>query len=155
MSSLGDMFPKGFENAFAANRELKVSDVLYLHCDFTTPPKNKFLVVCCCNPLLVLLINSEISEFIQARPSLLQSQVDVAQADHGFLEWDSFINCIEAHQAFNLEVVKEQITQDYRDTLRGEIAEYCMRDVYRAVSASQTMSRRHKALILEAMNCYQ
>jgi len=155
MSSLGDMFPKGFENAFAANRELKVSDVLYLHCDFTTPPKNKYLLVCCCDPLLVLLINSEISEFIQARPHLLQSQVDVAQADHNFLEWDSFINCIEAHQAFNLEVVKEQITQDYRETLRGEIAEYCMREVYRAVSASQTMARRHKASILVAMDRYQ
>ncbi|MEN4889212.1 hypothetical protein [Erwinia billingiae] len=155
MSSFGDMFPEGFESAFAANRELKVSDVLYLHCDFTTPPKNKYLVVCCCDPLLVLLINSEISEFIQARPTLLQSQVDVAQADHSFLEWDSFINCIEAHQAFNLEVVKEQIARDYRETLRGEIAEYCMREVYRAVSASQTMSRRHKASILEAMNSFQ
>lgn len=39
MGSFGDMFPDGFENTFAASRELKVGDVLYLFYDFTTPPK--------------------------------------------------------------------------------------------------------------------
>lgn len=155
MTNLGDMFPQGFETAFAANRELKVSDVLYLHCDFTTPPKNKFLVVCCCDPLLVLVINSKISAFIQSRVELLDCQVDVAQADHNFLEWDSFINCIEAHQAFDLEVVKEQISQNYRDILRGEIADYCMREVYQAVSRSETMVKKHKRLILASLDTYQ
>lgn len=155
MTSMGDMFPPGFERAFAANRELKVGDVLYLHCDFTTPPKNKYLVVCCCDPLLVLIINSEINEFILSRPHLLECQVDVAQSDHLFLDWDSFINCIEAHAAFDLEVVKEQISHSYRETVRGEIADYCMREVYLAVGRSKTMQRKHKRLILEALINYQ
>lgn len=154
MTSLGDLFPKGFENAFAVNRELKVGDVLYLYCDFTNSPKFKYLVVCCCNPLLVLVINSEINDFIRLRDSLLACQVDIPQADHAFLDWDSYINCVEAQEAFDLEVVKEQLTQNYREVLRGEIADYSMREVYLAVERSEIMLKKHKKLILAALVGY-
>lgn len=46
-------------------------------------------------------------------------QVAISQADHDFLDWDSFVNCIQAHEAFDLEVIKEQIAADYGGVLKG------------------------------------
>lgn len=154
MPNLGDMFPQHFSQTFASHHQLSVGDVIYLFCDFTTPEKNKFMVVCCCDPLLVLLINSEISDYIQARPNLLECQVDLLEADHPFLEWDSFVNCIEAHQAFDLEAVKAQITSNYTQTYKGRVADYCLRSIYDAVRISEAMVRKHKRLILESMQPY-
>lgn len=155
MANLGDMFPRNFVEAFAQNRELTCGDVLYLHCPFTTPPKEKFLLVACCNPLLVLVINSEINPFIQAREELLTCQVELPEHDHDFLEWDSFVNCIEAHAAFNIEDIRETVISDYQRTIRGRIADYCMREVFLAVQASPTMKRGQKRQILEALDEYQ
>ena len=82
MLNLGDMFPSNFAQTFSSLHHLSVGDVIYLFCDFTTPEKHKYMVVCCCELLLVLLINSETSEYILACPNLLQCQVDLLEADH-------------------------------------------------------------------------
>lgn len=50
--SMADLFPDAFKKNHIDEKKLAVGNVLYLHCDFTTPPKVKYLVVCCCNPLL-------------------------------------------------------------------------------------------------------
>lgn len=155
MPKMGDMFPRGFVKAFAENRELSPGDVLYLHCPFTTPPKKKYLLVACCSPLLVLVINSEINPFIEAREPLRRCQVELPQLDHAFLEWDSFVNCIEAHAAFNIDDVKERIVASYHQIVRGRIADYCMREVYTAVQVSPTMKRGQKKSILCALEQYQ
>lgn len=101
------------------------------------------------------MINSEISQYIRLRPQLLECQVDVIKDEHRFLEWDSFVNCIEAHQAFDLNVVKEKIARNFRDILKGEIVDYCMRDIYRGVEKTVVMTGRHKRLILAAMTAYK
>ena len=47
-----------------AVKNLRIGSVIYKHCNFTTPEKNKYMVVVSLQPrLLVLLINSEINEF--------------------------------------------------------------------------------------------
>ncbi|MGV7959994.1 hypothetical protein QPK13_02370 [Photorhabdus tasmaniensis] len=115
---------------------MAIGDVLYLHCPFTTPPKLKYLLVCCCEPLLVLIINSKISEFIQLRQELLRCQIDLPQKDHKFLQWDSFINCIDAHAAFDINDIKGRISTDYHNIVKGKVADYCMREVYKAVKCS-------------------
>ncbi|MEY0337394.1 hypothetical protein AB7V82_12345 [Providencia stuartii] len=153
--SLSDCFPDSFKKSFIEQKKIKVSDVLFLHCDFTTPPKKKYLVVCCCDPLLVLVINSEIHPFIQSKDYLLECQVDILKEDHDFLKWDSYVSCIEAHQAFNLQDVKSRITHEYASILVGNVAPYCMRSVYQAVSRSKSMTRKHKKLILESLSEFQ
>lgn len=153
--SLGDCFPDSFKTSFAEQKEIKVSDVLLLHCEFTTPPKKKYLVVCCCEPLLVLTINSEIHPFIQSNAQLLECQVDILKEDHAFLKWDSYVSCIEAHQAFDLKDIKSRIMHDYTNIFVGEVVPYCMRDVYQAVNRSKTMTRKHKRLILNSLSEFQ
>ena len=152
---LGDSFPPGFMASFSQNRGISPGDVLYLYCEFTTPPKIKFMVVVCCEPLLVLLINSEVNPFIQQNHSLMVCQVAISQADHDFLDWDSFVNCIQAHEAFDLEVIKEQIAADYGGVLKGRITDQCMQQVRTAVMASKTMVKRHKRSILNALQQYE
>lgn len=152
---LGDSFPRDYMAEFSRQRGISPGDVLYLHCDFTTPPKIKFMVVVCCEPLLVLLINSEINEFIKQNKAMLDCQVGIAQQDHDFLDWDSFINCIEAHAAFELDSIKNKIADDYGGVLKGRIADNCMAQVRLAVTLSKTMVKRHKKAILEALKDYQ
>lgn len=155
MGTLGDSFPASFRASFSQVRGISPGDVLYLHCPFTTPPKLKFMVVACCEPLLVLLINSDIHAHILANDEMLASQVDLPQADHDFLDWDSFVNCISAHNAFSLDEVKTMIADDYGSVLKGRVADYCLRQVYIAVADSRTMPRKQKKMILEAMKDHQ
>ena len=77
------------------------------------------------------------------------------QKAHEFLEWDSFVNCIEAHAAFNLDDVKDQISTNYGYILKGRVSDLSMRDVRSAVSNSPTMSRRDKRRITDALSHYQ
>ncbi|NRN27916.1 hypothetical protein [Photorhabdus heterorhabditis] len=151
MTNLGDKFPASFRADFSAKQSLAIGDVLYLHCPFTMPPKLKYLLVCCCEPLLVLIINSKISEFIRLRQELLQCQVDLPQKDHEFLQWDSFVNCIEAHAAFDINDIKSGISTNYHNIIKGKVANYCMREVYGAIKRSPTMKRGQKCKILESL----
>ncbi|MEB8638638.1 hypothetical protein P2G74_01450 [Cronobacter muytjensii] len=155
MATLGDSFPAGFKQGFVQGRGISPGDVLYLHCDFVTPPKVKFMLVACCDPFLVLLINSNIHEFIQNDPEQLECQVDLPVADHDFLDWDSFINCISAHSAFDLNTIKAAVAADYGRVLKGRVADYCMREVYVAVERSKAMLRKHKKSILAALDGFK
>ncbi|AWZ99910.1 hypothetical protein CSB67_0637 [Enterobacter hormaechei] len=65
------------------------------------------------------------------------------------------MNCIEAHAAFDLEVIKEQIATDYGGILKGRITDPCMQQVRNAVNVSKTMVTRHKKAILSALQEYE
>ena len=68
-----------FAALLAAN--LRVGAVLHKYCTFTTPPKDKFLVVVSIQPrLLVLLINTKVNDFY-IRKGLDQYHVPVPAAD--------------------------------------------------------------------------
>ncbi|WP_337153201.1 hypothetical protein [Morganella morganii] len=153
--SMADLFPDAFKKNHIDEKKLAVGNVLYLHCDFTTPPKVKYLVVCCCDPLLVLTVNSEIHNYIKNNDEILACQVDLVKDDHEFLKWDSYISCIEAHQAFTLNEVMTELRSNYSSVYVGDVADYCMRSVYIAVGNSPVMSRRQKKQILSAMSEYQ
>lgn len=90
MTSLGDYFPEEDKEKYV-DRGLKPGQVLYLFCGFTQPPKDKYLLLLCCtDPPMVFVINSQIPRFVKARPELLSSQVQLSPADYPFLDHDSF-----------------------------------------------------------------
>lgn len=148
---IGDILPQGVVSELAVSRELKIADVIRIRCNFIDPVKHKYMVICCCEPLLVLIINSEINEYIQRRPHLLQCQVDISKDDHRFFDHDSVISCIDAHDAIELEFTKQELEKDYFDILKGSVQPYCMREVYLAVKISKVMIAEHKRLILDAL----
>ena len=151
MGSLGDFFPDGIRQK-VVDTTLVPGCVIYWNCDFTTPPKSKYLVVVCCEPsFLVLVINSEVNQFIQSRPHLLSCQVPMSQKEHPFLDWDSFVNCIEAHKSISLNDVKDAVIANFSHVSRGRLSENCIIEVLKAVEQSPTIPRREKGWILASL----
>lgn len=155
MSTLGDFFPDSFREEFSQARGILPGDVIRIHCDFTTPPKFKLLVIVCCDPLLVLIVNSEIHDYIQTNQNLLDCQVDLPESDHDFLDHDSHVNCVEAHTSVNIDDLKASIAADYGSVLRGRVLDVYMREIYIAVGKSKRMERRDKRRILAALDDYK
>ena len=93
MGAFGDFFPEK-ERADLAEQHLTPGEVLYLFCDFTTPPKEKYFIVASHTgrPLL-FIINSEIHPYVAKRPHLNQCQVQLSVQEYDFLDHDSFANC--------------------------------------------------------------
>ncbi|CAI1135229.1 hypothetical protein [Serratia fonticola] len=146
MGTLGDSFGAALTGLKQqmVDSNLTPGAVIYMVCPFTTPVKSKYLVVGCCEPqLLVLVINSEINDFISNNPELLACQVDVPKQDHDFLKHDSIVNCIQTHEAFNLSAVRGAIMADYSGVYRGRLKDYCIREVIDAVNRSVVMEARH------------
>ncbi|MGP3160124.1 hypothetical protein ACTVR5_15890 [Serratia marcescens] len=151
MTNLGSLLGASYAEQLT-DTNLRAGAVIYMRCDFTTPAKNKFLVVACCEPeMLVLVINSEINAFIAKRENLLDCQVDVPQADHAFLQYDSYVNCVETHTAFNMTDIRGAIIADYAAVYKGRLADYVIRNVIEAVDKSETMEPRYCRWIKDAL----
>lgn len=54
-----------------------------------------------------------------------------------------------------LKLLKRKIAIQYGDVLKGRITDHCMRQVRCAVEISKTMVKRHKKLILAALQHYE
>jgi len=138
-----------FANLLANN--FRVGAVLHKFCDFTTPPKNKFLVVASMEPrLLVLLINSEINKYYQ-----IQGQdhfhVPVPVAEHSFLNHDSFTNCVEAHTAFDCSDIRNDVVENYNEVFKGWLTDDCLEKVYHAVKGNNVIRRGHQKEIVSSI----
>lgn len=94
--------------------------VIYKFCEFTKPPKEKYLlVVQVQSETTVLVINTSVNKFIQDRQHLLDCQVSIDVATNAFLEHDSFIDCTETQSLSTTDLI-EEILKDM-STLRGQI----------------------------------
>ncbi|NNH38023.1 hypothetical protein [Acinetobacter terrae] len=122
-----------------AVKNLRIGSVIYKHCNFTTPEKNKYMVVVSLQPrLLVLLINSEINEFY-IKKKLDHFHVPINQSEHNFLDHDSFANCIEAHTAFDLSTLKSELLENYSEIHKGWLSDNCLENAYHAVKSNNIL----------------
>lgn len=125
--------------------------VLFLHCDFTTPPKDKFLVLVAVEPEpLFFAINSTVNEFIRRRDYLMQCQVEIGHEDHSFLRHHSFVNCTEAHK-IALREVYEQLERDIR-RLKDVVSPRVHEQIVAAVKFAKTLIAKQKTEILSALD---
>ncbi|WP_417438874.1 hypothetical protein [Idiomarina sp.] len=130
---------------------LRVGAVLHKHCDFTTPPKNKFLVVASLEPrLLVLLINSEINQFY-FQEGLDHFHVPLPEAEHKFLAHDSYASCIEAHTAFDCSQIRQEVLNDYVNVFKGWLTDECLEAVYHAVKGNNMIRKGHQKEIIASI----
>jgi hypothetical protein len=146
MGKLGDSFPEEEKRAYL-DRQLRPGQVLYLFCDFTTPPKEKYLVLVSRgqNPLL-FFINSRIHPFILQRPELCDCQVKVSVAGNPFLHHDSFIDCSKVVDQFDQSDIRKQILDDI-ERVRGELDAQTKQQILTAAQKSRTISQLHKQWI--------
>ncbi|MHB8409537.1 MAG: hypothetical protein ACYDHY_15845 [Acidiferrobacterales bacterium] len=134
---IGNGLPEDQKKGYIRSR-LTPGAVIYRHCDFTNPPKPKYLLVVNVRAeTAVLLINSEIHQFIKSKPHLLACQVPIDYASHDFLDHDSFIDCRQAEYIDSAILVNELL----RDLggLRGRISDATRHKVINAIKGSPTM----------------
>ena len=149
MATLGDYLPHKEKDQYI-EAHLKPGQILYLFCDFTTPPKEKYLVLACPgeNPLL-FIINSEIHPFIATRPELKKCQVKLSASDYD-LDHDSYINCSRIIDDISEEEIKRQIGKDL-SRIKGELTETTKQEVVQVVSTAKTINRHVKSVIIQAL----
>lgn len=148
MPTVGDSFPEEKRREFLQSH-LKPGQIFYLFCNFTDPPKNKYLVLVCVNPqLLFFVINSKISHFILSRTELYQCQVPLQRDEYNCLDHDSFIDCSTVKES-HLNEIEDQVLEDI-SRIKGIIRPEVMRKVGESIKGSRILTRRLKKRILNA-----
>lgn len=93
--------------------KIKPGRILHLYCDFTKPPKNKFLVVISENPLRLFIVNSDINKFKSANQEILNCQIEILKSNYSFLSKPiSFIDCSAMIISFKYEDVVKELVKD-------------------------------------------
>ena len=148
--SVGDQFPLEEKEAFL-NRTLIPGTILYLFCEFTSPPKFKYGILACIDPEpILLIINSEISSWLQQRPAMRDCQVTLRQEEYSFLRHDSFVDCTKAIRVFALTDLKSQLLEDL-DRIKGQITRETREAIVYAVKTGNTIENRIKLWIIQAL----
>jgi hypothetical protein len=134
--------------------KLKPGCLIHLFCDFTSPPKNKFVVLVHVDYeedlLLCFIVNSEISSFIRNNPVLSRSQVDLKQTDYKFFIQDSHLDCSSVIDDFKIDAVIDHLIQmpnDYKCVL----TENDIFEIIQVVNSSETISDYDKNLIINSL----
>ncbi len=149
MTVLGDFFPDD-DVRDHIERQLAPGRVLYLRCEFISPAKDKYLVLLSKeSKCLLFMINSKIARFIQADKHLLACQVKLDASKYGFLDHDSWLNCIDV-KSMLLEEIQKQLVQDL-SRIKGELNSETIIQIRKAVQQAQTLSPAHKKRILASL----
>jgi len=150
MPKIGDFFPEG-ERRESAARQLTAGRVLYLMCDFTHPPKNKFVVVAAPDdPPLLLVLNSKIHPYIIARPDLRDCQATLTAKEHDFLSRDSFLDCSRTYESMSRETILWQLVGDV-SRVKGELSATARIEVVEMIRRAKTISAVHRSRILAVL----
>jgi hypothetical protein len=150
MAKLGDFAPDGLKGDYI-NRNLKPGQILYLSCDFTTPPKEKYLILVCADTALMFIVNSRIHPYIQNRPALRRSQICLRSTDYDFLPHDSYADCSKVIDELDLTQISAQVNNDLA-RIKGEITDATKEEIIRVVDNASTIAEDHKRAILSALN---
>jgi hypothetical protein len=150
MGRLGNLFSEADKHDYV-DRHLRPGQVLYLFCQFTNPPKEKYVVLTYAGPTpLLLVINSRISPFIEHRPELRRCQVKLNASDYDFLDHDSFADCSKVIDSLDKTNIREQVLADLGRAV-GELTQATKREIIKAVQDAKTISNHHKRLIIDAL----
>lgn len=101
-------------------------------------PKPKFVVIVCRDSKFMgFLINTNIHLYIQKRPELLSCQAVIDKANHNFLNYDSYVDCVDLYEFEDAELISP----------RGIVATKVKKDILRAVAGARTIEPYYKRLI--------
>jgi hypothetical protein len=147
---LGNLFPEDKKREYI-DRNFQPGQILYLYCEFISPPKDKFLVLICDGGIpLLFIINSNIGLYVADRPDLLNCQVQLNATDYDFLDHDSFINCGEVVNYFDRQAIYDQLLND-TGRIKGELNEATKNQMISVVKRARLISPRHKQVIINAL----
>ncbi len=146
---LGEHFPEP-ERLASVRRQLSPWRVIRLFCHFTSPPKEKLLVVVrVAADVHVLVINSAIPPFIKARPDMVQCQVRLSKTRHGFLRIDSFLDCTRVY-SIPAQEIERRLVADMR-RIQSQVASDERPAVIEAIRKSRLIAKGLKAILLASL----
>src|SRR5690349_9751057 len=102
--------------------ELAVGQVFWLRCQTCKTPKPKLHIIAMVDPMLCFLINSVRTEFQLAREPHIAATPPIFQADHSFLDHDSYIGCNELFAEHTADSILSVMARNPR-TYVGELHE--------------------------------
>ena len=149
--NLGESFSEA-DKAEYVERSLRPGSVIKLFCDFTTPPKEKRLVILSIqSELMVFVINSNIPRFYENKTHLKSQQIKLENQKEIFLDHDSWLDCSEVFKEFSLEDVKEILLNDTSRIL-GKLSKDVISQIMDVVSESETLEQRYINTIISDIN---
>jgi hypothetical protein len=148
---LGNGIP-AHERQAAYASSLTPGGILHRHCEFTNPPKPKFLVLVGVDEgfCLLLVINTRPPRKVQNTPSLLQCQVLLSASEYTFLDHDSFLDCAEVIDSVPVTSVAAELALG-RAQVRQGLSAASRAQVVEAVLQAHTVSDWHKTIVVEAL----
>jgi len=145
--ALFDSFPQELQDKLIDD-SITPGKILLLFCNFTTPPKDKFIVVLSTSPLILsFVINSKIHPFIMARPELLNLQVEISTIDYPFLTHNSYIACHQLVNNLSTDEIKGQLKKDI-SRIKGELTGNTRLEIINSVRSSTHFSNTNKQMII-------
>lgn len=137
--NLGSGFPDDFRLA-QIRRRLKPGVVikLFRKMDDGRLHEKRFVVLHVDAHTIMCVINSEISQFIRARPALLRCQVTMQGSQHDFMDHDSHIDCSRVRSFLTDEVVADLMSRP--EWILGDASEECRLDIMAGIKATETLS---------------
>ncbi len=125
MASLGDFFADSEKNKFA-DQAVKVRAVVKVMVSFTTPPKEKRIIIVGTTTagdyLGVVLINSNINWNVHRNPDIFDYQLFLLADGCDFLEHDSYADCLNIQEIPRSYVV-DKVLDDFQRALGDVPAE--------------------------------
>lgn len=130
---------------------LKPGCVIKLLVKFPEKAKEKFLVLVAEDDpeYLTFIVNSEINPFIANKQHLLQCQVSIDAANHGFLDHDSHVACHEVHAMKREDVIRSLMADP--DGIKGEVSAGVRSQIVAAVKFAKTIEKDKKSRIIAAL----
>lgn len=151
MGKMGDFLTEKQKIEYI-NSKIKPGNILHLFCDFTRPPKEKFVVLVHSSSepkVVAFLINTKIHEFIEQRESLLKCQVKIYPSDYPFLKHKSHVDCATVVH-FNKPQIATQILSD-KDRTKGSLKQVTKNKIIKVVNNAKTISKHYKQLIMKSL----
>ncbi len=129
---------------------IRPGEVFFAFSRATRPdPKHKFHVLVQIEPRpLFFFINSEIHPYVQADDALLRQQVRLPVRTHGFLRYDSYLDCHETIGGFSASELEDGLT-DGSVTRVGVIDHVQHSEARIVIEESETLTRREINSILD------
>lgn len=151
---LGDSFPTAAREAATIQR-LSPGAVLYLEVTFPEDGrvKEKYLViVASVEPdVLALVINTEINQFVATHPELNRCQLVIDQAQHTFLDYDSYLACHKALSIPRAQVVSDLVSDMSR--YKGQISDQLRRQILGVIQTQpKLISKFQRDAIIAALS---
>ncbi len=137
--------------AESLERQYRAGTIFRLFCNFTAPPKDKYLLLLCTDPdPIFFFINSKIGNFYANKGDLRDLHVQILRAEYSFLSHDSFIDCNQPIEVFAREEILAQV-RAHPDRIVGTLSENGKVRVSQAIQDSRILERRLKNRLVFAL----